>query len=863
MVQRSSRAASRWLSTAVVLLVSRAAVCSESYGPWEVRRARTVDAARAGGYPTWDVRFSGPYDCPAVEIGGDRGPARGTMYVGRRVRIPSGRQVALSFSYKTFCQLAHRSGALQVLAFTPERWDSLGTGPETEVGVTGGDDLSPVWRWSVHALGAADVVEFAPVPPDAQRAMGRALGAFAGEELVVAIAWTGAHSNEEWAAFRALHLLEREREDPLQALLGRLDLQRPELAGVRQAAEAGDAAVATDRLIQHFRARFPPPTAPRKLTKGTFEDADEALGARFRSCGSDEYFELGKDFTWSKNAIDDKEWLLHFHWHAILVTLVEAGAIRDDARYAGKAIELIRDWTAMSYPGAQWAWRTLEVSLRSMAWTRVYRFLLHDPRFARDDHAVFLTTLAEHGDFLLPASRFHSGHNFGTTESKALVALGVTYPEFAAAETWRSTGWQRFEGEINAQVLDDGAQVELTTGYHNSVLTSFLTAGQLIEPSGVKPSAAYWERLERMHEYTMFLTKPDGTQPCLGDSGRGDQFRVLARGAAVFGRDDMLFVASRGTKGSRPQVLDTQLPSAGYYVMRTSWTDDPAGIYLLLDAAHHWGGGHQHRDALGINLYAFGRTLTPDAGPFSYDHPLRALFRSTPAHSTVSIDGEDQNTSACVLHSRHADDAFSFLDASQEGYTGVRHRRQVLFARPVKARAPYFVIVDRVTGTGERTADLHFHLFPAERVVDQARCVVRTAANEGANLLVRGISTAGVTLECLDSWVSLRYAEKTVRPHVRFRHRGIPALFVTLLVPYGSQAPPDIECTLLGGVGPDSDVVVEVVCPEGRDVVFARTEPGAGRVAGVETAGRAGLIRRDRDGRLLHRTVVRGSAAVP
>ena len=79
--------------------------------------------------------------------------------------------------------------------------------------------------------------------------------------------------------------------------------------------------------------------------------------------------------------------------------------------------------------------------------------------------------------------------------------------------------------------------------------------------------------------------------------------------------------------------------------MRTAWTDDPSGIYCLLDAAHHWGGWHQHYDALGLVLYAHGRTLLPDAGPFAYDNPLRPVFQSTPAHSTVSIDGGNQNTS--------------------------------------------------------------------------------------------------------------------------------------------------------------------------------------------------------------------------
>ena len=55
----------------------------------------------------------------------------------------------------------------------------------------------------------------------------------------------------------------------------------------------------------------------------------------------------------------------------------------------------------------------------------------------------------------------------------------------------------------------------------------------------------------------------------------------LLRGARLFGRDDMRHVATRGKEGTAPATLDAALPSAGYYVMRTHWTD-PQGLYLFI-----------------------------------------------------------------------------------------------------------------------------------------------------------------------------------------------------------------------------------------------------------------------------------------
>ncbi len=819
---------------------------AKCYGPWEVRRARTSDAARAGGYPTWRVVFRGPKETPDVSIEGDTGPARGVIFIGRRVRASKDELTALAFSYKTYCALKHRSGSLEVVIFTPEVWDKLGTTPRTEVIYSAAKALRPIWKVSIHKLSGEDVTEFRPLDEDITNTMGTFVRAMAGRDLVLAVVWTAAHTCPERAAFKRLRLVAVKPENPMKALFERLDLDQPDLAEVKRCVARRDFAAAADALVAHFRKRFPAPPHPKKLHRGTWHDVDMALQNRFRSVGSDEYFELGKDFDWSRNAISDREWLLHLQWHHIILSLLEAGAIKNDPRYTQKATELIRDWIPKNYPGSPWSWRTLEVSLRAMNWLTMYPYLLHAPSFSREDHVQFLYTLCEHFDYLLPEKRFHSGHNFGTTESKALLRGGMTLPEFKHARLWRDTAWKRFEHEIRVAVLPDGAQRELTTGYHCGVLNSFFSAAQDALKIGIEPSKLYWERLEKMHEYTMFLTKPDGTQPALGDSWRARPLSLLARGAKFFKRDDMLFVATEGREGKRPDYLDTQLPAAGYYVMRTAWTDDPDGVYLLLDAARVWGGWHQHYDALGIILYAYGKTLTPDAGPFSYGHPLRRVFQSTAAHSTVCVDERNQNTSPCTLHAFFSSDALSFIDASQQGYEGVTHRRQILFARPVGGRPPYFIVIDRLSGKGAHTLDAHFHLLKSKVAVDANRMEARTTSASGANVLVRAVYRDGVEFQCGKSWIMTSYGKKTDRPDVRFRQRRtLPAVFVTLLAPFKGAAAPKLTCALIGRPDPAGAIAVEVKSASGRDVLFAALEPAEATFRGVAVAGRAGLLRWD------------------
>lgn len=844
--------ARRTFAWALVVLFSGVATWGAE-SPWEVRRLRASDAAKTGGRPAWKVTVEpGSADAATVRITEADGAARGCIYVGRRLWIEATQPPALAFSYTSFCALDNRSGNVGLALFEPATWDRLGGDADTPLGE---DDrtLRPLWTYKLHGMAAPDVNEPRAVAPEVQQLMQQAARTYAGRELVLAVTWTAAHTSVERASYHGLQVVFGKPQDTGQTLLNRLDLANADLAGVKSCVDRNDSAAALAALVVHFRQRWPEPPRPDALAPASREECEQALKNRFRSVGSDRFFTLGEDFTWSRNAISDKEWLLHFQWHQWLKTLVEAGYVERDPRYTRKAIELIRDWIPQNHPGASWSWRTLEVSLRAVNWGKVYRYLLHAPDFTLADHATFLNTLAEHLDYLLPAERFHSGHNFGATESRALLTGGIQFPEFAHAKQWRQTAWHRFEGEITAQVLADGAQHELTTGYHNGVLNTFLAAAQMVEGTDLKPSPLYWAQLERMHDYTLFLTLPDGTQPILGDSWSGRQGGILTRGGALFHRPEMTFVGSDGQQGQRPSYLDTQLPVTGYFVMRTSWTDDRDGLYLCFDAARHWGGQHQHYDALGIILYAHGRTLTPDAGPFAYGSPLRDKFRSTAFHSTVTVDEGNQSTAASEVHTVQTLPNLSFADAEQAGYEGVVHRRQILFVRPSSAAAGYFLVVDRITGTGEHTLDAHFHL-PA----GPTRTAVREVSTDfptGGNLLVRGLAEG--TLEVGTSWIMTGYGKKTDRPDVRFHRTGaLPAVFVTLLTPYRGAARPQLQTRLLEPATADGMVAVEVRTGGRREVVFAAPDIRDWSGAGPRVHAQAGLLRLDAAGEVTEQALV-------
>jgi heparan-sulfate lyase len=406
-----------------------------------------------------------------------------------------------------------------------------------------------------------------------------------------------------------------------------------------------------------------------------------------------------------------------------------------------------------------------------------------------------------------------------------------------------------------AQVLDDGAQVELTTSYQQGAIRGFVDAADIARIGGEEPSAAYAARLQRMYEYTMFLQEPDGSQPMLGDSWVVDTRGLVAEGGRRFGREDMLYAGTGGKEGTKPEYLDTQLPAAGYYVMRTDWTD-PQAIYLLTDIAHRWGGWHQHPDALHIDLYAYGKSLLPDSGAYAYSGPQRSQFARTSAHSTVTVDDQDQNHEPAKLQCLDSGDVLSFVDGSQAGYPGITHRRQVLFARPTGEMPPYFVVIDKISGAGRHTADQYFHFLPAPLELNAEALEATTTAPEGPNLKVMALRQKGVQLEQVDSWVSFAYGKKEPRPAVRFRQVGeLPLTFVTLLVPFAGATPPDLgamETELPGGSGA---VGISVAGEGFEDLLFAADAPVDVNLGGENLHGRAGLVRLTRAGQIVRRAV--------
>src|SRR6185503_15998390 len=85
-------------------------------------------------------------------------------------------------------------------------------------------------------------------------------------------------------------------------------------------------------------------------------------------------------------------------------------------------------------------------------------------------------------------------------------------------------------------------------------------------------------------------------------------------------------------------------PSAGYLIQRSGWGRLDSHLVFDCGGLGMLTGGHAHADALSVTLFSGGRELLVDPGTCVYNcaPEWRDYFRSTRAHNTVTIDGQDQ-----------------------------------------------------------------------------------------------------------------------------------------------------------------------------------------------------------------------------
>ncbi len=375
-------------------------------------------------------------------------------------------------------------------------------------------------------------------------------------------------------------------------------------------------------------------------------------------------------------------------------------------------------------------WEPYPTSLRLINWCGFFF-----GRFKNDTQSdrAFCRTLWEslHAqcDWLGRHLETHLLGNHYLENAAALAFVGACF-RGEQARKWLDRGMRILAGEIREQILPDGVHFELSPMYHCRIL---YVLAVLMEAQVEELTALLAEPAHRMAQALGHLCHPDGQIALLSDSAQG-----------VYHEPQRLLTYCACHLPASATASDSfggfSLPDCGYYGWR-----GPDGTYLIADFSRigpDYIPGHGHADIFNFELSLNACRIVTDSGVHDYeDFVARRYCRSTAAHNTVEIDGQDQ----CELWGAfrvarrgyprdvtwHCDEKGFTLSGWHDGYRRLpgkpTHARQMQWST-----TEGLTVQDRIVARRPVRCVSRLHLHPACRVIGMSGRLVHVAYPGGS-----------------------------------------------------------------------------------------------------------------------------------
>ncbi|UCH11309.1 MAG: alginate lyase family protein [Fidelibacterota bacterium] len=647
-----------------------------------------------------------------------------------------------------------------------------------------------------------------------------------------------------------------------QNVFQHLNLDYPGLESVKAALDRGDSAEAERELLTYFQTR-----TNRHLEwvyfPGDFAEADlyTANIFTFRRYRHD----FGPHIDWTFQA-SDSEWhfsLNRFRWFS---SFIEAHQQTGDDKYPQAWMSQIGDWIGQCEPGYP---RTIDTGRRLESWVKSYDYFItraKSPVITPEFHALMLESMRQQAEFLYQPEHWRRYSNWGTFECSGLALFTLMFPEFKRNDVWLHEVWYRMRNQLTDSYHSDGMHIEVSPSYHAHEMEVWFNFIRMAELNGVasplRPQLTLQpvqELFDAPAEALMHFYKPTGVVPQVGDTDKRDERYLLRQMGTFWNKPALTYVATGGREGTPPDRTSAAFPEGGYFIMRSGWgqaqLEYQDELYLLFDVGTNqpW---HAHYDILNVVMTAYGYDLLLDPGRFTYTGgEERDYFKSTAAHNTMVIDGEDQpryyTPEPAFWRSM---DGFDYVIGIQDSHPQVTHARSVIFVKPT-----YWIVVDRLQGKSRHRYDQYWHL--SDEAADKVQVFEKGRRIIAPHLVI--LSAEGKTDAAVEEgYVSRAYRQKVTAPVIRHSlNKRPPVTWTTVLYPYRSEIPA-LEVTVLeSDVRDHSDIAALRLSTPSGDFFFLEQSKGGPfiKASGLETDAQMVLLHMDSQGGILGYQAVEAS----
>jgi len=396
------------------------------------------------------------------------------------------------------------------------------------------------------------------------------------------------------------------------------------------------------------------------------------------------FYRLGRRIDWFRAPNGDVEWVDSLVRFTHMVDLAAGYRLTGRRRY----LRAFRDYlvsfsSSRDQPGRHWKY-PLNSAIRLINLIRAYDLIVRDPLCTEEIHCHVHDNLLREIDFLLKVVDGTTGNGAFFVTTALLIAaefLHRLYP----VEGWKGRAEERLLRAAQSEVQSDGVEVEQVPMYHGEALLTLLDYLVVLRANDIPVAASLIDLTEEMVGALVRMADPEGRIPPIGDSDRFsidylcDLYGAVVRVERVAGsRFKRAVQDAAGPSREGPSL--TVFDETGWAIVRWRHGANRQG-YLLFDCSgkpQPPKGRHSHADDLQLLFHSTAGPVLTDPGRFTYckkfegDYPFtrrriypdgklrhlinhlfpryadltgrnwRRYFQNTPAHNTVTRNGESQ-----------------------------------------------------------------------------------------------------------------------------------------------------------------------------------------------------------------------------
>ena len=448
----------------------------------------------------------------------------------------------------------------------------------------------------------------------------------------------------------------------------------------------------------------------------------------------------------------------------------------------------VLDFAAANPPGYGVNWLcTMDVAIRAANILVAYNLFIDqgtefDEEFLNELHSLIL----DHGKHIAANLEWHDLHraNHYLADVVGLLFVAAYLPRSGETDSWLAFSVQQLISEVERQFHPDGSNFEASTSYHrlSAEMVTYATALVLGLPEDKKAALVenhqipgsdevspfptwYFERLERMAEFTLHVTKPNGQIAQIGDNDSGrflkicpsfvdldeqhlDHRATVAAINGLFDRSDFAefsgpdfapetdvvkaltggqTIASDLKKGEKPAavvkapdglgvIAETiiELPDAEILSDVTAIAYPGFGLYIWRSprfflsvrcgpVGQNGNGGHAHNDQLAIELNIDGEDWIADPGTYLYTPSPndRNAYRSIHAHAGPKIGDEEPSRLDLGLFRLEDNANAECLTFGPDSFEGMHQGYGVPLHRRIHIQGGEIRIIDSAKMTGQ------------------------------------------------------------------------------------------------------------------------------------------------------------------